>query len=209
MGAEWFRRLGDMPGVDYAPTVPVDRAGIPGHDVQPEVRPYRNIRGEEDMLVSWDWGTSDWAPVRQHLERVNETTPTPQVLKRLSEALELPGEPRDYHWVLGSALERLWARRATEPEVLVTVESLAWVHVRLALAFPRECWILFRPLDESTDRYRRPAGFETLLRLYRTEGFLRIAFQVAELEARHFPVAGDELADLRSQMELVGAESGG
>ena len=211
MGADWFRRLGDMPGVDYAPLAPVDRARIPGHDARPELRRYRNIHGEPDTLVSWNWGSSSWPPVRQHLERVfnDETTPTPRFLQRLWEALELPAEPRDYHWVLGPALERLWSRRAAEPEVLGIVEALAWVHVRLALAFPRECWILFRPPDESTDRYLRPAGLKTLIHLYRTEGFLRSAFEVADLEARHFPVQDDDLADLRSRMEAVRAESGG
>ena len=200
MSAEWFPRLGDVPGVEYRSPLAVDRTRIPGHDVQPEVHAYTNIYGEPDTVLHWGWGNSDWAPVRQHMERIfgDEGTSTERLLRRLWEALELPGEPVDYHWVLRPALERLWSRRLAEPDVLARVESLAWVDIRLVLAFPRECYVLVRPMDESGERYNRLAAFQTLIRLYVGEGFLRTALEVAELERHHFPVEGGDLADIRS-----------
>jgi hypothetical protein len=207
MGAEWFARLGDAPGVDYSPPVTVKRARIPGHHVQPEVRSY-TTDGELHTYMHWGWGDSDWAPVRQHTESIfrEERPSTERLLQRLSEALELPGEPVDYHWTLRPALERLWSRRLAEPGALATYESLAWVDIRLLLAFPRECYILARP-EAGGERYLRPTSFQTLIRLYVTEGFLRTAREVAELERQHFPVEETDLDDIGSRLQAVTAET--
>lgn len=215
MSSKWFPRLGDVPGIDYISPLSLDRTRLRGHDVQGEVRPHTNIHGEPDAYVVWndldtDWESRNgWAPVREHLERAldNPATPTKRLLQRLWEGLELPGEPVDYHWVLGAVLERLWSRRLAEPEVLTTVETLAWVHIRLTIAFPRECLVLVRPLEESGERYNRVQAFQTLIRLYVAEGFLQAALEVAELEHQHFPVKEDDLADVRSRLAGVGAEA--
>ena len=70
MSSIWFPRLGDVPGIDYSPPMPVERARIPGHDVRPEVRSYTTDDGEVHWYVRWGWRNSDWAPVRQHTERI-------------------------------------------------------------------------------------------------------------------------------------------
>lgn len=209
--AEWFRRLGDVPGVEYRPLVAVDRTRLPGHDACPEVRTY----GDQQFYLDWgsrEMRTGDleslWAPVREHLKGVldDETTSTSRLVKRLSEGFELPGEPTDYHWKLGSAVETLWKRRA-EPDALAAVEPLALAHVQLTLAFPA----LALYSGEATggeERYKRPDAFPTLIRLYTAEGFLREALQVAQREAQRFPVDGDDLADIRARLAAVAAESG-
>lgn len=208
---EWFRRLGDVPGVGYRALVAVDRTRIPGHDARPKVHTY----GEQQSYL--DWGSRElrtgdlrslWAPVREHVKGAldNEATSTSRLVRRLSEGFELPGEPRDYHWILGTAVDRLWKRRA-EPESLAAVEALASVHVQLALACPG--LVLFSG-DQTGggERYKRPDAFPTLIRLYTAEGFLRAGLQVAEREAEQFPVSGDDVADIRSRLDAVAAESG-
>jgi hypothetical protein len=215
MSAKWFPRLGDIPGVEYSPPVNLDRKRIPGHDVRPEVVAHTNIHGEPDFFLMWPregttWrSVNGWAPVREHLLGVldQDRTPTAQLLRGLWEALELPGEPVDYHWILRDALDRLWRQRWTEPSVLATFESLAWIDVRLVLAFPRETSVLVRPMEGGESYMRRSTPFETLIQLYRTEGFLRTAVELAELEREHFPVEEDDLIDIRSRLEAVRAES--
>lgn len=208
---EWFRRLGDVPGVDYRPLVTVDRTRISGHDAHPEVRTY----GEQRSYL--DWGSRELrngdeedlsAPVCEHVNSAldSEAASTSRLIRRLSEGFELPGEPSDYHWMLGKAVERLWNRRA-EPESLAAVESLGLAHVQLALACPG--LVLFSGgQTEGGERYKRPDAFPTLIRLYTAEGFLRAALQVAEREAAQFPVGGDDVADIRSRLDTVAAEGG-
>ena len=191
----WFQRLGDVPGVDYRAPVAVDRTRIPGHDARPEVRAWKGIHGERQSSLDWGWrevgeGAEEmFAPAREHVRSgvYDERTTTPQLLRRLSEGFELPGEPLDYHWMLTPALPNLWKRRA-EPAALVALETFAMAHVQLAVSFPRESWVLMASEEAGGERYHRLVAFPTLIRLYTAEGFLRAALEVAELERQHFPV---------------------
>ncbi|MEV6109179.1 transposase family protein [Streptomyces sp. NPDC051940] len=45
-----------------------------------------------------------------------------ELIARVWEALELPGSARDYHFVLQSAVDRLWSTRRAEPEALAALE---------------------------------------------------------------------------------------
>ena len=103
-------------------------------------------------------------------------------------------------------LEQLWLRRIAQPDGLAIFESLAWVDVRLVLAYPRDCYVVART-EEGGERYMRPTSFQTLTRLYATEGFLRTAYELAELERQHFAVEDDDTADVRARLEAVGAET--
>jgi hypothetical protein len=226
MSAEWYPRLGDVPGVDYRPPLKVERTSITGHDFQPEVGGYTDAEGQKHSYLSWGWKEvplrpgadpdTDWAseelaaPVVEHLRDAVEydPAPSPQLLARLREALELPGAPEDYARAIRQTQQHLWPRRLAEPEVLPTIEFLAWLHVRLAIAHPAGAGILIQ-LSEGGERYCRPSGFETLIRLYRTEGYLKDALAVAELERQHFPAEETDLMDIRSRLELVGSESSG
>jgi hypothetical protein len=49
---EWFRRLGDIPGVVYAGSPMVDRTKLRGHEMVPKVISYE-IEGKRREGLSW------------------------------------------------------------------------------------------------------------------------------------------------------------
>jgi hypothetical protein len=103
------------------------------------------------------------------------------VLRHLSETLELPGEPADYHFAIQHVLGVLWDRRRTEPEVLAIVERLAWTDLDLAQARPDAVSI-------DMDGHRKfvaVSAFKVLITLYEREGALREALEVADLALRY------------------------
>ena len=218
MGAAWFHRLGDVPGLDYSPPVAVDRVALPRHDATPENRDDRPISGylswgtvwepippgerDDDEDADAEWSRDLGAPVTAYLSGyVPDDSPvnriarpkgpeTVELLQRLWEGLELPGRPYDYHIAIEKVREMLWPRRLDEPEVLETVESLAWLDVRLVLACP---YAVLVESSEGGEHFYGMTAFDALIRMYRTEGCMREALEVAEAR-RAFPVAGEAAA---------------
>jgi hypothetical protein len=233
MAAAWFRRLGDVPGLDYSPPVVVDRAALPRHDATPENRDDLPVSGylswgtawepippekreaddDEDAELSRDVG----APVTDYLRAYVPDTSgahrlvraegpaTPHLLQRLWEALELPGRPYDYHAAIERAREMLYPRRFHAPEVMETVESLAWLDIRLVLACP---YAVLVETSEGDEHFYGMSAFDALIRMYRTEGFMREALEVAEL-AERFPSPAKRLADLQARLETMRVETVG
>jgi hypothetical protein len=216
---EWFRRIGDIPGLDYAPPLPIDRTAIPGHDLEPEVR-RMDFGGMNRAYLSWGmrevlpapgepekqaW-TSLGAPVSEHLREPLEASrfiTSAELLGRLWEALELPGGGDDYHRVL----ERVWARLRSnirrEPEAATSVEELAWLDIRLVLAYPDAVRVNY----DGETKYRPVSAFSLLERVYETEGFLSDALRVAELQAQHWE--SRRLEELRKRLQVIRDESAG
>jgi hypothetical protein len=237
MAAEWFRRLGDVPGLDYGPPVVVDREALPRHDAEPDNRDGISIGGYLSWGTVWEpvrpeerepdddedggavWSRDLEAPVTEYLReyldhdaehglaRVRAERPlaTPDLLRRLWEGLELPGRPYDYHVAIERVREMLFARRLDEAEVMETVESLAWLDVRLVLACPHAVLV---QTDEGDEHFYGMSAFDALIRLYQTEGFMREALEVAEL-AERFPAPAKRVSDLRARLETIRSETVG
>ncbi len=220
MGAEWFQRLGDIPGLDYTSPLVVDRTALPRYDAEPEIRRYELGDGPRTFL-SWGFepdenlpgaSTSRHAPATAHLRealedgwRGEEFWPTERLLQRLFEALELPGEGEDYHRALTQVQRALAPRKLAEPDILDVLESLASLDVRLLLAYPAA---VTSHVPEGGQVFLGNSGFNDLIQLYRREGFLRDALELAELEQQHFPGNGDHwLNDVASRLEAMRNEA--
>jgi hypothetical protein len=232
MAAVWFRRLGDVPGLDYSPPVVVDREALPRHDATPENREDLPISGylswgtvwepippderEDDDDEDSEWSRDIVAPVTDYLREYlaadadvhragarAEGPATPDLLQRLWEGLELPGRPYDYHAAIERVREMLFSRRLAEPEVLERVESLAWLDIRLVLACP---YAVLVETGEGADHFHGMSAFDALIRMYRTEGFMREALEVAELGQR-FPAPAKRLLGLQARIETMLSET--
>jgi len=65
----------------------------------------------------------------------DSSTKQSELLRRLEEALELPGEPVDYHFLIQETCGLLYWRRREHPSFLAHVESLARWDVELVEAY--------------------------------------------------------------------------
>lgn len=233
MPAQWFRRLGDVPGLDYSPPVVIDREALPRRDAEPKNRddlpdsgylswgtvwePMPAEEREDDDDEDAEWSRDLEAPVTDYLRGYVaedaghgvllgvDRPATPVLLQRLWEGLELPGRPYDFHAAIQRVRKMLFARRLGEPEVMETVESLAWLDVRLVLACP---YAVLVDTGDGGEHFYGMSAFDALIRLYQTEGFMREAVEVAEL-AERFPAPSKRLPDLRARLATMQGESVG
>ncbi len=115
-----------------------------------------------------------------------------ELLEHCYEALELPGVPSDYHFIIQGCAGALWSRRRREPQALEDVERLCWLDIQLIEARPET--IVYQHEDDPS--FYRVLTFAILIDLYEREGCLREALEVAETAARHGqgPEARDRLA---------------
>lgn len=196
----WFRRFAEIPGVAYeAPGF--DRRRLKGHNAVPEVHTIdrdQDVPGPRQTL--W-WGSGSASPAHDRAFVDWNAMPTAKVLRKVAEALEVPGQPTDYHFAIQGAATALWSRRRAEPEVLDEVERLCWLDIRLIQARP----------DAISDEYRPEGGFhsvtafKTLITLYEREGALREALEVATL-AERFDQLGEKAEELRERLAVLEAE---
>lgn len=199
-GSTWYRRLGDIPGVDYRAEHPIDRRRLQGHDAVARIEHY----GGEPSL-SWQagpGGSSSSSPAHERAfgDEMRDR-PTGEVLLNLAETLEVPGEASDYHFAIQHAVDILWSRRRTEPDVLDEVERLCWLDLRLIEAQPDAV----RFEHEGKSSFVQVTGLKTLITLYEREGYLREALAVAE-RAERFDQLHDKAGELRDRLAVVEAE---
>jgi hypothetical protein len=201
MSVDWFRRLAEIPGIEYEGMSALDRGRLKGHDATPTVHAHDkrdNVPGPAEVL--W-WARGSASPVHERAFSDKGAMTTPELLRNVAEALELPGEPNDYYWAVQSTVAALWSRRRAEPDVLDEIERLCWLGIRL---------IQTRP-DAITDKYRPEGGyygvpgFQMLITLYEREGALREALQVAEL-AERFDQLAEKATELRERLSVLEAE---
>ncbi len=122
-------------------------------------------------------GKRPQANVAQELQPNTSMKPE-KLLRRLDIALELPGEPIDYHSVIAETSELLVWRRREHPRALDEAERLALLDVQLIEACPEI--IEFEP-----NHYHQIRTFLRLARLYAREGELRQELEFAERGARY------------------------
>lgn len=179
----WFKRLAEVPGVSYAGSPQIQRAKLPGYNSVP--RQVTVCLGK-DKHATLFWprqgGKTGSSPAWHHAN-INPpaTWQTAQYLRRLQEVLELPGEPRDYHFGIQGCIEVLWQRRQGDPALYQQIEELCWLDIRLIEAQPEAV------ADERDGEkfFYHVLAFGRLLRLYELEGFLNEALDVAK-RAAHF-----------------------
>lgn len=189
----WYRRLAEVPGANYAGSLAVNRSQLPFVNCVPELA-YGSLR----------WPSADGISRSPAASHRCDTQDTPgEVVKATQEALELPGEPRDYHFRVLGCIENLWRRRREDFSLLDQIEWFCWVDVQLVEAVPR----VLKFGDGDHDWARAPA-FGHLVRLREQEGFVREALEVVERGQRlgqHF--AG--LERLQTRMAELEAEDDG
>ena len=132
----WFRRLADIPGVAYARSLRVDRGNLPGHDIEPTATNYDfDSEGQAHMRWPRSDEESSASPASRHAyqEELSDLA-SAALVRRLEEALELPGEPRDYHFIMTTGCEEAYKRRNEHPAVLAEVERFCLLDVKVVEA---------------------------------------------------------------------------
>lgn len=200
-GTTWYRRLADIPGIGYAGDDAL-RARLPDRDAKPRVERFE-FDGERTTTLSWrtSAGEGSTSPVQSlaHATRQNELSD--EARARVLTALELPGEPGDYHFAIQGVADLLWDRRREEPQHLPFVEWLSWLDVRLVEAHPEAV-----RASPDKDEYFRITALHRLVDLYEREGFLREALAAAERFARFRPRV--DISELRVRVARLNAEHG-
>jgi hypothetical protein len=203
--APWFRRLGDIPDFVYRPQVAVDCDRLRGRKFQPtpDSGPW-NRDG-----LSWpsldDPNTpGSRAPAEQHLGEVHDTRiPVETVIRRLSEALELPGTARDYHEILARVAGSFWhKRRRPQSGALLALERFALLDVQLFRLLPE---VLQEDLARTPPL--PPSSLLSLNELYRSEGFLQEAL-AAGREAERYTEGRGHAAHIETLLEAWRVEDG-
>ena len=214
MPVQWFRRLGDVPGLDYETPAGIERAVLPGHDVEPEVHRIELADGKVYESLSWpptvegpsgeEQPLDGSAPVQAYLRAFYAAEPQPldRLIQRVGEALELPGRGSDYHFSLQQAIPELRSRMLEAPDVLSHIERLLWLDINLAVAYPQA---VSTDMPEDSFRYYRMEAFDTLANLYSGEGFLNEALEVMRV-AQHFEQGDHRLESLQERLATVRGE---
>lgn len=138
------------------------------------------------------------------MDRDTEETPSTKVLQDLAKALELPGQPQDYHSTIMNASSLLARRARREPDLLEEIERLYWLDIRLIEACPEAVTI------EGTEpvhgrRYYEVPAFRSLALMYMKEGAIREALDVARRAAR-FGQQQELLEELEARIAVLESE---
>jgi hypothetical protein len=102
---KWYRRLADVPKINYPGSPGVIRTSLPGHNTIPVIDRY----GFEDLM--WPLNKDGWTSASPSNEwepslRSGETN-ADLVLRRIYEKLELPGTLSDYHFAIQNCHDEL------------------------------------------------------------------------------------------------------
>jgi hypothetical protein len=211
----WFRRFGDVPGLDYETPQAVAPSTLPGYETTPRQTRASLFDGREfDRLV---WGgeeedeygfaeTSGRSPAQAHSwAEDRDELPSAELLQRLWEALELPGEPSDYHFALQSTSDLLWRRRREEPQNVRRCEYIYLLDLRLIEACPEAIRNEFAGEVDADMPFYHATVFTSLTGIYEREGFLMEALRVAETGAR-FDQVEDRVKALKERIDALQAE---
>jgi hypothetical protein len=228
MSTTWFRRMGDIPGLDYEPPVPVDRGSLPGHDSTATVKSSTNFSAlladlpeearkelgdlpevpELPDRLTWTYPGQEYggsaSPAKAFERELDREASSTQVLEHLWKTLELPGEPVDYHFALQNAVRQLWdwKRRRREPELVEWVEWVSLLNLRLVKAHPEAVWF-DHPGTEA--QYVQVLAFGHLRQIYEAEGFLPDALDIAK-QAAEFDQMQEVAKALETRLIALQAE---
>ncbi len=186
----WYERLGNVPGVAYEGHPDVDRRKLPQHDAKPSMESFV-FDGRTQRSLSWKTheGSNSRSPAAGWAGGDDpRNTSAAQLLRRLYEAIELPGTISDYHFAMLGAYQELWSRRRREPEILPELEKILLLDIALVEAHPKS--ITF---DTQGEKFvPRVPAFEYLVALYEREGFLHEALEIAKRAVKAGQGSSDE-----------------
>lgn len=191
--ATWFERMAAIPGVRFTGSPGVVRDSLAEARVRPEV-------SYGSPMWPTAEGTTSATPTSRH---VPEEASGEDLVARVWEALELPGEPMDYHFVLQGAVNRLWSGRRSYPDGLELLEVFALLDLELMEAAPEAV---------SFDTGSHPASFvhvasvPRLVMLLEREGAFGEALGVARRLAR-FNQGEDAVGRLSEKIGALAAEA--
>ncbi len=177
---QWFRRLAEVPGIEYECSPNIDRSLLPEHDAVPQIGTYESsLDGKINTYISWktDEGSTSASPAHRWQAsgripepRLNETLPQ-AILRQCQETLELPAILSDYHHALQSCHELLWQHRRKDLWIIAEIERLCLLDIQL---------VEF----QNSISLERDSGFSLawgrLIQLYEREGNIREAFALAQ-----------------------------
>jgi hypothetical protein len=171
---EWFKRLGDVPGVTWQARAAADARLVGARPVAREKRfdgdsgvGWVDARGQP-LADEWTWRDS---PTALTLESYFEAAAEQRLMLALA-ALEVPGTRAEFSEALGYAQQAVEQQARPDYGLL---ESLLRAHVQLVLADTAGTVGDRGPLDRTAEPLVR------LLNLYQREGFLREAAEIERL----------------------------
>lgn len=204
-GIRWFGSLADVPGVSYTTPRDLDRAALPEHDAVPRIFEY-GFDGKTRRSLMWSMpggGETGASPAHQRAFGDGEKTSARDELRKLREALELPGALSDYHFAIQRAAETAYKGRQDDQTLIGEAERLWWLDIELVEAHPRI-------VEHSPGEFYRVNAYERLVRLYEGEGYLTEALEITEraLEVgqQHLSPAAERL---RANLAELEAEEAG
>ncbi|WP_030159918.1 hypothetical protein [Streptomyces sp. NRRL S-244] len=158
--------MASIPGLAFVGSPGVKRDQLPGASVRPD---------ESYGTPMWPTaeGSTSATPASQH---VPFDARGAEHLASVWEALELPGSAMDYHFVLQSAVDRLWSDRRSYPAGLEMLEVFAKLDLELMEAAPQAV-----SFDENIrpDTFVRVTSVPRLISLLEREGALAEALVLA------------------------------
>lgn len=178
MGKETvYTRLADMQELSYKTPPGIDRRTLPNHNLRPNISTY-SFDGKPRVSVMWDMGnggSTSQSPAAAWGNFGSMDIPWPDVLRRLFEALELPGSVSDYHTAIWRTFDALWDRRRQDPDILPELERLCLLDLKLMEFLPEMARV---SPDHMPQMVHVPAT-RHLIRLYEREGFVAEALEIA------------------------------
>lgn len=188
----WYRKLADIPGVNYPSCPEVNRSRLPWHNLKPIIHSY-DFQGElrEDLTWPYRDGESDESPASKHRPNITEYQSPQVLLQYLYEALELPGKGVDYYDAIERSIRWLWEDRLRHPEVLDEIEKLCWLGIRLVEAPPNITWV-------GSFVWPCHFAFWCLSDLYASNGYLAEALDVAQRLQRFLSNKNDVYTNTRT-----------
>ncbi len=186
MAYEWFPSFDAIPGVDWRPLIPLDRARLRGTDATPHVEEIQLLDERTFERVKWltrdgrEVSEESGSPAAVHLRTVySEDDRAPRTIaERISQALALPGIRSEYHFGIMQACEMLGSARRRDPRSFGWIEQLCLADIRLIeqgaqLVFSESHWT-----DSEQGGYPIAPSFGRLSSQYQHEGYLAAAVEI-------------------------------
>jgi hypothetical protein len=216
---KWYRRLAEVPGIEYRPDPAIDRTQLPGHDAVPKIDRYE-FDGKRHESMSWptEGGSTGASPAQEWKTQPRKgETEAQTTLRQLREALELPGTLSNYHFAIQGSHDALRGFAREEPWVLEEVERLCWLDIRLIGQYPKTITLDPITIDDkelakvAAERrgertFFSVSAFHQLISMYEREGYLREALEVARI-GQQFEQCLGKAEEIEERINRVEAEA--
>jgi len=216
---KWYRRLAEVPRIQYEPDPSIDRTKLLGHDAVPRIHRYE-FAGKQHESLDWPMkdGSTSASPSQSWETKPRKgESESKRTLRQLRECLELPGKLSDYHFAIQNCHNTLEGFAREEPWVLEEVERLCWLDIRLIGEYPET--ITLEPIAISDEelakiaaerrgerRFFSVSAFHQLMGMYEREGYLREALEVAKI-AERFEQCSGKVEEILERLDRIDAEA--